>query len=237
MRVGLLICDHAPEELAGLAGDYPDMFAELLAAHPDLELVPYDLTQGHFPESGEECDGWIITGSVHSVYDDVPWIRQLERLVRDLVAERRKLVGICFGHQMIGQALGGKVERAPQGWAIGVREVEVHEHAPWMDPPADRFRLVHSHADQIVEPPEGIRILASSEHCPISVLAYGDHVLGIQGHPEFIPAFARAQMERRRGKVIDHDVVDAALGTLSSQPDRPLVASWIRSFLDTPTDA
>ncbi|HVR31923.1 MAG TPA: hypothetical protein VMS74_04345 [Acidimicrobiia bacterium] len=234
MRIGLLICDRVPEELAVHAGDYPDMFGDLLAAHPELELVPYDLTRGRFPASGDECDGWIITGSTRSVYDDEPWIRRLEGLVQELIEDERKLVGICFGHQMIGQALGGKVARADQGWGIGVREIEVLAREPWMEPEASTFRVVHSHADQIVEPPPGIRVLASSQHCPVSMLAYGDHVLGIQGHPEFVPAFARAQMERRRGNLIAAEVVDTALATLANPPDRPLLAAWIQSFLAAP---
>lgn len=237
MRIGLLICDHVPEELAADTGDYLDMFSDLFAEHPELELVPYDLTDGRFPVSGDECDGWIITGSTRSVYDDEPWIRQLERLVQALIADKRKLVGICFGHQMIGQALGGRVARADQGWGIGIREIDVLTPEPWMEPEVSTFRVVHSHADQIVEPPDGIRVLASSEHCPVSMLAYEDHVIGIQGHPEFVPAFARAQMERRRGKLIAADVVDTALATLGDEPDRPLLAAWIRSFLDTPTES
>ena len=237
MRVGLLICDHVPPELAHLAGDYLDMFDDLLAAYPQLELVPYDLTVGQFPVSGHECDGWIITGSTRSAYDDEPWIRRLESLVQELIDERRKLVGICFGHQMIGQALGGKVARAPQGWGIGIREVAVLESEPWMDPNVTSFRVVHSHADQIVEPPPGIRVLASTEHCPVSMLAYGDHVIGIQGHPEFVPAFARTQMERRRGNLIAGEVVDAGLATLGDAPDRPLLAAWIQSFLAGPPAA
>ncbi len=231
MRVGLLICDHVPPELAPIAGDYPDMFDDLLVAYPELELVPYDLTADQFPVSVDECDGWIITGSTSSVYDDEPWIRRLESLVQEMIEERRKLVGICFGHQMIGQALGGRVGRAAQGWGIGIREVAVLEFETWMDPEARHFRVVHSHADQIVEPPPGIRVLATTEHCPISMLAYGDHVIGIQGHPEFVPAFARTQMERRRGNLIAAEVVDEGLATLGHAPDRPLLAAWIQSFL------
>lgn len=238
MRIGLLICDHVPEELVAQAGDYLDMFGDLFAEHPELELVPYDLTDGRFPVSDDECDGWIITGSTRSVYDDEPWIRQLEGLVRGLIADNRKLVGICFGHQMIGQALGGRVARADQGWGVGIREVDVKTHEPWMKPEASTFRVVHSHADQIVELPDDIRILASSEQCPVSMLAYDGHVIGIQGHPEFVPAFARAQLERRRGDLIAADVVDSALATLDMAPDRLLLASWIQSFLtEIPADS
>lgn len=231
MRVGLLVCDHVPAELAALAGDYSDMFDDLFSAHPELELVPYDLTADGFPSSGDECDGWIITGSARSVYDDEPWIRRLEDLVRSLVDDRQRLVGICFGHQMIAQALGGRVARADVGWGIGVRDVDIVAREPWMEPDATSFRVVHSHADQVVEAPPGIRVLATSEHCPISMFAYRDHVVGIQGHPEFIPAFARAQMERRRGNLIADAVVDSALPTLDHTPDRSLLATWIRSFL------
>ncbi len=115
---------------------------------------PFDLTVGEFPEDLDACDAWITTGSRHSVYDDVPWIVRLAELVRALDRERRKLVGICFGAQMIGHALGGEVARAPSGWQVGLKEVRIVTIEPWMSPPADTFRILHSNGDQILTPPD-----------------------------------------------------------------------------------
>ncbi len=230
MRVGLLLCDHVPDGLAAY-GDYPDMFGSLLADHPAIDLVTHDLTAGGFPGATDECDGWIITGSRRSVYDPEPWIGRLEGLVQTLVTEGRRLVGVCFGHQMIGQALGGRVSRSDRGWGVGVKEIRVTAAQPWMQPPATSYRVLNSHADQIVEAPPGMRILGSNDHCPIALAAVGDHVLGIQGHPEFVPDFARAQMLGRRGGLIPAGVVDQGLASLANAPDRGLLASWIATFL------
>jgi GMP synthase-like glutamine amidotransferase len=231
VRVGLLVCGHVREEFRSLAGDYPQMFAGLFAGHPDIELRPYDLTAGEFPTSTAECAAWIGTGSRWSVNDDVPWIRRLEDLVAAFVGEGRRFVGVCFGHQMIGRALGGEVARSERGWGVGVKEVGVHLTEDWMTPPAPSYRVLNSHADQIVRASDGIRVLGSNEHCPISMLAVGDHVLGIQGHPEFVPGYARALMEGRRGRLIPEEVVDAGLGTLAEPVDRELLAGWIAAFL------
>lgn len=231
MRVGLLVCDHVRPEFRGIAGDYPEMFGRLLSGHPQVELRPYDLTAGEFPAATDECEGWIGTGSRWSVYDDLPWIRRFEDLVAAFVADRRRFVGVCFGHQMIGRALGGEVAAAEQGWGVGVKEVRMEAVEPWMSPAVRSYRVLNSHADQIVRPPEGIRVLGSNRHCPVSMLAVGDHVLGIQGHPEFVPDYARALMEARRGRLIPDEVVDEGLAGLAMPVDRDLLAGWIASFL------
>lgn len=229
MRVGLLVCDHVREEFRGLAGDYPDMFEALLGDR--VELVPYGLVDGEFPAGPEVCDAWITTGSRQSVYDDIPWIHRFAQLTRAIAASDRRLVGVCFGQQMIAHALGGKVEPARQGWGVGIKSVQVTEPAWWMDPPADSFRILNSHRDQVIELPPGATVIGSNEHCPVSALTLGERIMGLQGHPEFVPEYSAALMEARRGTLIPDSVVDAGLASLELEPDRPVLASWIRRFL------
>ncbi len=231
MRLGLLLCDHVRPELAEVAGDYPEFFGRFFSGHPDIEIDVFDLTTGRFPEDLDRADAWIISGSRLSVYEDVPWVNRLADLVRRLDRERRKLVGVCFGAQMIGHALGGEVARASEGWQVGAKEVRLSTHQPWMIPPADGFRILHSNADQILRPPERLRVLGSSDGVPVSVVAVEDHFIGFQGHPEFLPAYSAVLMEARRGTLIPDEVVNTGLSSLAIEPDTELLAAWIASFI------
>jgi GMP synthase-like glutamine amidotransferase len=231
VRVGLLLCDHVRPGFRPVAGDYPEFFAKFFAEQPAIEIVTFDLIAGEFPVDLDQCDAWITTGSRHSVYDELPWETALADLVRRLDQERRKLVGICFGAQMIAHALGGRVARAPGGWQVGLKEVTIAAPQSWMNPPADKFRILHLNADQILTPPDRLRVLGSSAGVPISVVAVGDHFVGFQGHPEFVPAYSAVLMEARRGVLIPDEVVDAGLSSLSAEPDTRLLSEWIATFI------
>jgi GMP synthase-like glutamine amidotransferase len=231
MKLGLLLCDHVRPGFRAIAGDYPEFFARFFVDHPAIEIVTFDLTVGEFPVDLDECDAWITTGSRHGVYDDVPWVVHLAEIVRRLDRERRKLVGVCFGAQMIAHALGGQVARASAGWQVGVKEVRLGTVQPWMNPPADSFRILHSNADQILVPPDRLRVLASSDGVPVSVVSVGDHFIGFQGHPEFVQAYSAVLMEARRGVLIPGEVVDAGLSSLGIEPDTRLLSEWIATFI------
>lgn len=228
-RVGLLVCDHVSPEFLHVAGDYTDMFRRLFAPHPDIDLLIYDLPAGQFPSSPEECDGWITTGSRHSVYDGVGWIGRLEELVRAIASTDRRFVGVCFGHQMIAQALGGEVQRATAGWGVGTKEVDVLEPPPWLA--RNKYRILNSHADQVTRPPSGAVVLGGNDHCAISLMARGETMIGIQGHPEFVSAYSEALIRVRRGVVIPVDVGDAGLDSLEVDPDTDLLADALATFL------
>lgn len=228
-RLGLLVCDHVPPEFLDVAGDYPDMFEELFADQPEVELVPYDLTAGRFPTSVEECDGWVTTGSRRSVYEEEAWIDRFGELVRDVARSDRPLVGVCFGHQMIAHALGGKVTRAEEGWGVGIKTVEVPDPPGWLG--RSRYRILNSHADQIIDPPPAARVVGSNDHCPVSLMTLGETVVGIQGHPEFPVEYCEALIRARRGSLIPEDVADAALESLSTPPDTRALGAALAHFL------
>lgn len=229
MRLGLLVCDHVSADFQSVAGDYPDMFRRLFEGHPEVELVTYDLTAGEAPDSPEESDAWMTTGSRHSVYDSDDWIEALAELVRQIHATGVPYVGVCFGHQMIAHALGGKVQRAEQGWGVGVKEVMVTDPPSWLD--RTSYRVLNSHADQVTGLPPDALVLGGNEHCPVSLMQVGDRMLGIQGHPEFTPDYAAALLSARRGRVIPAATVDAALASLDDPPDPRILADALVSFL------
>lgn len=230
LRLGLLVCDHVLEPLREVAGDYPDMFRRLFVDHPAVELVGYDLTADVIPDNLDECDGWITTGSRWSVYDDEPWIHRFADLVRAIQQGRHPFVGVCFGFQMMAHALGGVVERSENGWGVGVKEVQLDHRASWMRDGPGSYRVLNSHADQVVQPPNGAVVLGSNDHCPVSIMQVGT-MLGIQGHPEFVPEYSRALLEIRRSLVIPEEVVDAGLSTLDQPIDTSRLADWIVRFI------
>lgn len=228
MEIGVLVSDHVIDP--SVAGDYPGMFRNLFARHsPDVRLRFYDLTEGEEPGSLDEVDLWVSGGSRSSVYEDLDHVRRLERLVVAMYETGTPFFGICFGHQMIAHALGGKVTKSERGWGVGVHTADVVEQAPWMRPRAERFGLIMSHQDQIEVLPPGGRTLASSSHCPVSMLAIGEHMAGVQGHPEFGSVYAASMLERRRSRIGDA-IVDRALGSLADRTDDDLIVKWIVEF-------
>jgi GMP synthase (glutamine-hydrolysing) len=227
VKLGLLVCDHVRPEFLPVSGDYPDMFRRLFADHPDVELVAYDAINGEIPADPSECEAWITTGSRHSVNDDEPWIRRLEDFVRDVAREQVPFVGICFGHQLIAKALGGRVVESDRGWGVGIKEVEVRGDIGL----GRSYRVLNSHQDQVDRLPPGAEVLGWSEHCPISMIGVGDNIIGIQGHPEFEVQYSRALMEARRGNIIPEDTVEAGLATLAAPPDSGRLSDWILAFL------
>jgi GMP synthase-like glutamine amidotransferase len=227
-RVGLLTVGHIDPKSVHIAGDYPQLFDALFAGL-GIELVTYALDEGRFPDSLRECDGWLCSPSRLSTYDDVAWLPDAEALHRAIVAEERLYVGICFGHQLLAQALGGKVARADGGWGVGVQHYDIVERLPCMDPALDRVALLASHQDQVVDVPADARVIASSDSCPVAGLAVGERAWTLQAHPEFVPELAD-HLLAGRVELIGATRVAGARATLDRPLDRLAVARWIARF-------
>lgn len=224
MIVGLLQCDHVMPEFAGISGDLDAMFARWLP----VEWRVYDLTTGRMP-GARDCEAWVATGSRCSVYDDVEWIRKFGELVREIHTARVPYLGVCFGHQMMGQALGGRVAKSSRGWGVGVHEFLVLQAEEWMEPRLDSVSVLMSCQDQVEELPEGAVVLASSEHCPVAMFRCGS-LLGIQGHPEWEPGYAEALLHHRRER-IGGGIADRALQTLSQPRHSAELSQWALRWL------
>ncbi len=231
MRIGILKTDAVREELVGEFGEYPDMFKTLLApVAPDFEWVVYDVEHGEYPEDIDEVDAYLITGSKSSVYWDEDWIHRLSDFVRDIHEHKKKMVGICFGHQMVAHALGGKTEKSEKGWGIGAHEA-LFQHMPeWHDGEDPEFFIAVTHQDQIVEPAPGTRVLAGSEFCEHAVCQLGEHILTLQGHPEFVKGYQDSLLEIRRESV-GEETYQAGKESLERELDSPRVAHWLVRFL------
>jgi GMP synthase-like glutamine amidotransferase len=226
---------HVDPKTVHVAGDYPELFGALLSDH-DVELVPYDVDLGRFPDSVSECDGWLCGPSRSSAYDDLPWRSDAEAFLREILATESPFVGICFGHQLLAQAAGGRVERAPGGWQVGVHDYEVVGAAPWLEPPSGRVTLIASHQDQVVDLPAGAELLfrEADGGCPVAGFTLGPRAWTLQPHPEFIPPVSDHLLAGRI-ELIGAERVAAARASLARPLDQPTVASWIARFFADPT--
>jgi GMP synthase-like glutamine amidotransferase len=234
MRAGLLVVGHVDEKSRHIAGDYPELFSALLNP-AGVEVVPYAVDAGQFPASLSECDGWLCSPSRLSVYDDAPWIADMEDVMRTAIADEVPFVGICFGHQLLAQALGGRVERSAAGWGVGVQRYDVIDRLSVMEPALDSFAVIASHQDQVVEVPTDARVIATSAYCPVAGLAAGERMWTVQGHPEFVPPVAD-HLLAGRVDLIGAERVSAARASLAHPTDREAVAHWIaRTFTNLRT--
>ena len=231
VKLGILKTDAVRPEWVPDFGEYPDMFIALLGRlDPAIEFRVYDVQEGVYPETLDEVDGYLITGSKSSVYDADPWIARLMDFVRELHTRRKKLVGICFGHQLVAQALGGKTEKSPKGWGVGIHQHRFQQLPAWHDQGAAAFAILVSHQDQVVSPALGADVLAGSEFCENAVCQVGEHILSFQGHPEFVPGYAQEVMQFRRER-IGEEAYTRGMASLAEDAEAERVGRWILAFL------
>ena len=229
MRIGIIETGRPAGDLGVKFGHYPTMFERLLKPHmPEIDCPSWAALDGQTLPAPDACDGFLITGSAFGAYEDHAWIRDTEAFVRACHAVGTPLVGICFGHQVIATALGGRVEKSDAGWGVGIHVYDVTDRPDWMAG-AHRFGAVVSHQDQVLEAPPGADIVARSDFCPIAAYRIGDSVFTLQCHPEMSTDFAQALYEFRRER-IGSETIDDAQASLSTEPDAPLIGRWIVDF-------
>ena len=223
MKLAILETGYPPGDLADRYGDYPAMLAALLG--DGFEIETFDVQAGQLPDPNLH-DAVLITGSPAGVYDDYPWIAPLMEFIR--AAKDSRMVGVCFGHQVMAEALGGHVEKSDKGWGAGLHHYAVVHDEPWIDSAAG-IAVPASHQDQVVIQPPNTEIVAQSEFTQFAALAWIDRpAISFQFHPEFSPDFAKALIEKRYDVVPDPD---AAIASLDAPNDNARVGGWIRRFL------
>lgn len=224
MKLAILETGRPPGDLQQKFGDYPAMFGELLGE--GFDITSFDVQAGKLPPQANGHDAFLITGSPAGVYDPLPWISPLMDFIRS--AESSKMVGICFGHQVMSEALGGRVEKSSKGWGTGLHRYDVVGREPWMNG-EQSIAIPASHQDQVVVQPPKTELVATSPFTEFAALAWTDRpAISFQFHPEFSPDFAKALIAER------HDAIrnpEPAIASLDAPNDTALVGGWIRRFL------
>ena len=223
MRIGILKCGQSPEVLRGELGDYDTMFERLLAGR-GFDFATWHVEAMEFPASVHEADGWLLTGSRHGTYEEHAFIPPLEDFIRRAYAAGVPLVGICFGHQIIAQALGGRVEKFPGGWSIGPQDYDFD---------GETVTLNAWHQDQVVERPQDAQVVASSGFCTNAALVYGDRAFTVQAHPEFDDAMIHGLIEHR-SDTVPSELVAEALTHMDDAAQSKLIADRIEAFFKQP---
>jgi GMP synthase-like glutamine amidotransferase len=223
MKIGILQTGYAPDALRPAHGDYPDLFEKLLSGH-GFTFQTWRIVDMEFPSGPLDADGWLITGSRHGAYEPHPFIPPLEDLIRAICDADVPLVGICFGHQIIAQALGGKVEKYQGGWSVGRTEYD------WA---GAKVALNAWHQDQVVQRPPGATVCASNEFCENAALVYGHSAFTVQAHPEFNNPFVVDMIEKRGRGLVPDPLLDAAKTRVTQPIDDAALADQIATFFKT----
>ena len=231
IHVGILLCDeHVPEAVEQF-GTYDTDFKRMLSAD-ESEQWRYSVWrcyEGEFPLSTTECSAWIISGSRQGVYDENSWIHKLKIFINDLDQAEAKLIGVCFGHQIIHEALGGKVTLSGKGWGVGAYPVRLYEPLGSIAP-GQEIKVLAVHKDQVQKMAPDFILIGGCPFTPFAITRKGEHIMTFQAHPEFEDDFYQGVCER-----LAEELDEATLQRLKVKqgvPDeRELVRHEIREFL------
>lgn len=192
----------------------------VVRAH-DGEPLPDPATMG----------GILITGSAAGVYDDLPWLAPLRAFIRNAYGKRTPMLGICFGHQIMADTLGGDVRKSEKGWGLGRHSYGVKAAPGFMKAAPAALAIACSHQDQVIVAPSEAEVILGSDFTPNAGLFYRNGAaLSFQPHPEFADDYTVALAELRRGKAPEA-LVDEAVASVSKGSDSGMVAGYIARFL------
>lgn len=220
MKIGILQTGLTPDTMVDRFGQYGAQFERLLDGR-GFTFQTFSVVEGVFPSGPDAADGWLITGSKHGAYEDHAWIPPLEELIRGIYAAERPMIGVCFGHQIIAQAMGGTVEKFADGWAVGPQTYQF----------SDAIRTVQAwHQDQVIAVPDDAEVVASNDFCANAALLYPGRAYTVQAHPEFDDAFVQGLMTERAPGVVPSDTLEQAKDRMGISLQRMEVADQFERF-------
>lgn len=238
MRIGVLEAGPVNPQIIEEYGPYTPMFERLLRlADPDITVERVVCYEGELPNSVTDADGWMITGSVYGAYEARAWYPAFETFLRDAVGAKVPVAGVCFGHQILAQALGGRVVKSEKGWGLGAQDYTMRARPAWAAPLGDGFTNYAVHQDQVIEVPPGATVVAGNTFCPIAALAYGDpdapDAISVQPHPEFGQGFVERILDMREGVSFSNELAERARSTFARETHSQAWAEAMVGFYRT----
>ena len=231
LQICILETDVLRPELVDQYDSYGRMFEQLFARQPiAAQFKVYNVMEGRYPPDSERYDAYLVTGSKADSFGSDAWIQTLKTYLLERYNRGDKLLGVCFGHQLLALLLGGKAERAVQGWGVGIHQYRLGNKPTWMSPDLEDLTLLISHQDQVTQLPDNATLLASSEFCPIACYCIGDQVLCFQGHPEFVHDYSRALLDLRQ-QHIGEPAYTKGVDSLQHDHQGHTVAEWMMRFV------
>lgn len=233
MKIGILEAGLLNDKLVDRFDPYPIVFEQFLSrADRDLSYQAFGVVRGEMPASIYDCDGWLITGSKYGVYENLDWMLKLQDFIVKLASAQIPLVGICFGHQIIAQALGGEVVKSDKGWGLGLQYYKIDQTQSWMQQSPQQIGIYAFHQDQVIKLPQSAEVFSSSEFCPYAGLSYGESIISVQAHPEFEEGYELALLELYSGTIVPSEIADQAIETMNAgkKADTQVLANWIAEF-------
>ena len=225
LRVAILNCDFIKKEFAETYGQYPEMFRHVIKksgltfVYESFNILDFD-----YPTSLNDFDLYLITGSKASVYDDEEWILNLFEFVKSLDNAKKNILGFCFGHQVIAQALGGHVQKHPQGWHVGANELITSDPAF-----NTSYQLLFSHQDQVIKLPNRAKLIGSAKECKFCLMKIDNHILSTQAHIELSNKYASELYESRK-ELIGNKKYSAAMNSMKQELDTQQFTNDVFTF-------
>lgn len=235
MKLTIIQVGQTPPALQHKFERYPKQFQSMFAkAGAGFEFESVMVLDDEPLPDPKGLQGAIITGSAAGVYDDYHWMEPLRDFIRDAYAHRTPLLGVCFGHQIMADALGGDVRKSEKGWALGRNVYEVKAKPAFLDDLPDTLAIAASHQDQVIEPPEEAEVFLGSAFTPNAGLVYRNGAaMSVQPHPEFDVDFARALIDIRRGNPLNDDEADVVSQTFDAPLDSACFAKSLTRFFNS----
>ncbi|KAK5107375.1 hypothetical protein LTR62_001318 [Meristemomyces frigidus] len=245
IRLAILEADTPIGRTKEKYGGYGALFAELLAKGceevarqdgvpgPELEITKYDVVNhpAVYPAL-EEVDGVLITGSKHNSFDSTPWIRTLVAFTQRVLAQHRvRIIGVCFGHQILGRAMEVEVARSEAGWEVAVVPVELTEVGRRVLG-VERLAIHQMHRDIVYAYPVSVEPLGSSDRCSVQGMYSKGRLISVQGHPEFNEEIVEELLVNRHEQGIFPDgVYEDGMRRVGERHDGVVVAAAFVRFL------
>jgi GMP synthase-like glutamine amidotransferase len=231
MKLTIIQTGEVPTPLRSRFGPYRKMFETMFDGTGQgfsYEMVA--VSDGEPLPDPRSLEGIVVTGSAAGVYDDYAWLDPLRAFIRDAYGKQTPMLGVCFGHQIMADALGGDVRKSEKGWGLGRHSYGVATRPAFMRAAPAMLAVACSHQDQVIVPPTEAQVILASEFTPNAGLAYRNGAaLSFQPHPEFADDYTLALAELRRGKAPDN-VVETAISSIATPSHSADVAGYIGQF-------